>query len=206
VTTRPDTLATETGLLLHAAVLERRPVTTAGELARWLAELDVAWRERPALSALTGRAARAALPYRNISAQVWRIEHGTPSLMVGRPFGPEVMASGPPERLAEWARPLLDTVVHERAAAPSRRALAKWLRGVEESVLAAPALWTVTASGAPSGALPGAPVTSAELAVLLSGAQDGRVPGVDRLTPGEVSLRGAVTAHGPVSVTGRPAP
>lgn len=201
VATQPDTLAHESGLLVHPAVLERTPVTTAGELARWLGGLDAAWGQRPELSALTGRAARAVLPYGDLRAQVRKIEHGTPLLMVGRPFGPEVTASGPPERLARWARPLLDVVVHERAASSSRRALARWLRGVEESVFGAPAAWTVTAPAAP----PGAPVTTAELAGLLSGAPDGGVPGVDRLAPGEVSLRGAGAAFGRIGVTGRPA-
>lgn len=206
VSTRADTLAAESGLLVHPAVLELRPVTTAGELGRWLAELDVAWGERPALSALIGRAARAVLPYGNLRAEVWKIEHGTPTLVVGRPFGPQVTASGPPERLARWARPLLDVTVHERAASPSRRALAKWLRGVEESVFASRALWTVTASAAPPGVLPADPLTSAELADLLSGTREGRVPGVDRITPGEVTLIGADAAFGRVDVTGRPAP
>ncbi|MDX2816924.1 hypothetical protein PV410_31035 [Streptomyces sp. PA03-5A] len=206
VRTRPDTLAHQSGLLLHPAVLERRPVTTAGELARWLGELDAAWGERPALSALTGRATRAVLPYGDLRAEVRKIEHGTPLLMVGRPFGPELTASGPPERLARWAGPLLGVVVHQRAASSSRRALVRWLRGVEESVFAGAALWTVTASAAPPGVLPGTPVTTAELAALLSGTPDGGVPGVDHLAPGEVSLRGAGAAFGRVDVTGRPAP
>ncbi|MFJ4849815.1 hypothetical protein [Streptomyces sp. NPDC088733] len=192
VTSRPRALAEDTALLASPAALERRRVGTGGDLGQWLAALD------GATPAPTGRAARAALPRTGMRAQVWRIEHGTPLLMIGRAGGPEVMARGPVDTLQAWSRPLLSPAVHGRAAAPTRRRLAAWLRAVGEAVFGGPAAWSF-------GDAP-APVGTDDLAVSLSRAADPRAPGVDRLAPGSVTLRGAVTAAGPVGVTGRPAP